>query len=303
MRKNWDSGMRIKNNKEYSGWHLRSSTPEAERLFEGRCLLEIHSVYHQVVNLTDGETIYSLHPAHLARTPMSLILEPDGWSMEDLELRQGMQVELLEDCMFLNGIQIDCRERSLWDPKITTSVSYGKIRQILSGIRRILPDFQDRGGFSDSFICSKQETDDFMTRALRSCFWEFQRNCSKPEEMIQSLIGMGYGLTPSGDDFLVGLLYLICISGCMEQQITKNVIDVVQKNLHRTNDLSRQFLKHACKGEFGEKFHELLQAVCRGEDGIREICQIAGTGHSSGIDALHGIAAGWRMLKECAEKN
>ena len=142
-----------------------------------------------------------------------------------------------------------------------------------------------------------------MSEMLRSRFCAFWERCEAPAALAASLVGMGYGLTPSGDDFLVGLLYVLCICGYMEHDTAKEIRSAVRDHLHKTSDLSGQFLKHACAGEFGETFHALLHAVCRGEDGIPEIRRIAGTGHSSGVDALNGMAAGWHLLGQMQKAN
>lgn len=285
-----------------SCWQLSESTKGAERLFTGRCRLKVHSVYHQVVNLTDGEEIFSLHPAFPAKSPMSLVLCTAGGSMGDLAPERGMEAVFMDGCMILNGIRIDCRKRTVWDPKLTVRLSSGGITRIVSGIRQILPGLRDRGGFSDSCICPEQREEDFMDRALRSRFRAFLEPCEDAAELAVSLLGMGYGLTPSGDDFLVGLFYVLCIGGYMEHKTAGGIRNAVLGNLSRTGDLSGQFLRHACRGEFGEKLHALAGAVRRGEDGLTELYRIAMTGHSSGVDALNGMAAGWHLMKTEKEK-
>lgn len=301
MQKNWDFNIEMKRNDRGVVWHLISSPPGAEWLFTGRVVLEVHSTYRHVVNLIHEDMLFSLHPASLARTPMSLVIDTAGREMEETGLKRGMKAEFKEGFILLNGIRIDSRKRTVWDPTLKVCISYTELGRIVSGIRQVLPDFRDRGGFSDAFVCPKRKKGDFMSDMLRSRFCAFQKRCEAPSVLATSLIGMGYGLTPSGDDFLVGLLYVLCICGCMEHKEAKEIHDAVQKNLCKTSDLSGQFLKHACAGEFGASFHGLLHAICQGEDGIPEIRRIAETGHSSGVDALNGMAAGWYLLGSDAE--
>lgn len=279
-----------------AAWRLVSSPPGAERLFADRVLLEVHSAYRHVVNLAHKDMLFSLHPASLAGTPMSLVTDAAGGTMEEAGIQRGMKAEFREGFMFLNGLRMDCRKRAVWDPKLKACISCTELGRIVSAIRQVLPGFCDRGGFSDAFVRPGRKRDDFMSEMLRSRFCAFWERCEAPAALAASLVGMGYGLTPSGDDFLVGLLYVLCICGYMEHDTAKEIRSAVQNHLHKTSDLSGQFLKHACAGEFGETFHALLHAVCRGEDGIPEIRRIAGTGHSSGVDALNGMAAGWHLL-------
>ena len=48
--------------------------------------------------------------------------------------------------------------------------------------------------------------------------------------------------------------------------------------------------------------YDPLDYIRRGEDGLTELYRIAMTGHSSGVDALNGMAAGWHLMKTEKEK-
>lgn len=98
------------------------------------------------------------------------------------------------------------------------------------------------------------------------------------------IIGRGLGLTPSGDDILIGILFVLFSKG-KEQQVDKIKLEA---SLSRTNDISREFLQYALKGIFSESLLELL-----GTDNIdQSVNCILSTGHTSGADSLLGIHYG-----------
>lgn len=90
-----------------------------------------------------------------------------------------------------------------------------------------------------------------------------------------SLIGMGLGLTPSGDDFIAGVL---AYEFATRKKIITENLDFIN-----TNHISREFLKYATKGIFSEDILKLLNNKI---DFVEEILK---SGHTSGADTLFGI--------------
>lgn len=99
------------------------------------------------------------------------------------------------------------------------------------------------------------------------------------------LIGLGIGLTPSGDDFLCGFLAGLRLSDgssvflpFLEQHILHT--------LDRTNEISATFLRCAVLGQFSAPVHLLTDPDVT----ARQIyLAFSSIGHSSGIDTLCGI--------------
>ena len=115
---------------------------------------------------------------------------------------------------------------------------------------------------------------------------------------IGPLIGLGAGLTPSGDDFLVGYLAGLW-SSIMRvpsrlafiASLGKGLLRVVQ----RTNDISGAFLKSAIKGHFAEILATLAQGIAEGRDleNLRNATRAAlAVGSSSGFDGVLGLLLG-----------
>ncbi|MGB8982041.1 MAG: DUF2877 domain-containing protein [Anaerolineales bacterium] len=115
---------------------------------------------------------------------------------------------------------------------------------------------------------------------------------------VEALIGLGSGLTPSGDDLLVGYLAgLWCTVQDKDERtrfilkLGKNIIDLSS----RTNDISRTYLYHAAQGQVSSRLADLAEAICRGEkpERLSEIGEAAmKIGHTSGMDAVTGLFIG-----------
>lgn len=107
---------------------------------------------------------------------------------------------------------------------------------------------------------------------------------------VQMIKGTGYGLTPSGDDFIAGLLYGIHFN---EQKFDKNlqglkwlIFNAAQSN----NSLVNTFLKHAVQSRYFYTLKKILFLLSgENEPAIPELSEtIFSHGHTSGADLFSG---------------
>jgi hypothetical protein len=110
------------------------------------------------------------------------------------------------------------------------------------------------------------------------------------EDEAQGLIGLGPGLTPSGDDYLGGVL--IALQHLDRKPQAQSLWRWLQPRLQRTSPISAAHLGAAAAGEGHEALHACLEALCsRNADWPRTLAQVANVGHVSGWDSLAGMTA------------
>jgi hypothetical protein len=112
------------------------------------------------------------------------------------------------------------------------------------------------------------------------------------------LIGLGPGLTPSGDDLLVGYLAgLWCTvrdQGKRAQFISSLGKTVIRLS-RQTNDISRTYLYHAVRGQVSSQLANLAEAISYAENPERLLAiaeSAMRVGHTSGMDAVTGLLVG-----------
>ncbi len=111
--------------------------------------------------------------------------------------------------------------------------------------------------------------------------------------LVTKMLGLGIGLTPSGDDFLGGLLLFYM---AYEQDNAKILNYEILNNLELTNSISAEYLIAATKGYGAEVFHILLQELNNDEASFDNILsRIDNIGHSSGFDTMFGILIACNM--------
>ena len=133
------------------------------------------------------------------------------------------------------------------------------------------------------------------------------------EDGVRGLIGIGPGLTPSGDDLLAGLVIgLIATNGSPDRtnyrhrvegaatQGLSEVISALAGSIVRhaaggTTQISNVLLSHAVKGVGSDSVHRLLQALLQRNDPpepTQAALNLAILGHTSGWDCIAGILVG-----------
>ncbi len=146
-----------------------------------------------------------------------------------------------------------------------------------------------------------------LVQWLEESFIHFGSPGDIPEDVV-SLIGLGPGLTPSGDDFLGGAL--VALRTLKRDAAADPLADWIKRRAPAlTNDISLAHLSAACDGEGLEPVHRALNAIL--ENGVRDLflmrrsekpvkpsltrfsalARLGAVGHSSGFDAFSGVLA------------
>ena len=147
--------------------------------------------------------------------------------------------------------------------------------------------------FSES-LAGQDPFDQKLGAALRSF-----SDGGDPRELA-SLVGLGAGLTPSGDDALVGALAALDADFASAAQtlalLRQALVEALPVPLEaRTTRLSAQMLRAAADGLYAEPVLALLDALAREDTSPapveRAAEELSRLGHRSGRDTLLGIVA------------
>lgn len=122
---------------------------------------------------------------------------------------------------------------------------------------------------------------------------------SEVDRVLRYFLGRGRGLTPSGDDHLVGLLAIHTISGICSPLFLQTIQDILL-NESVTTDIGREYLLYALKGEFSSTIVNILNCLAekdRQEEAEKHVLHLLTVGHSSGIDPAFGLLIGLLTMK------
>jgi hypothetical protein len=116
-------------------------------------------------------------------------------------------------------------------------------------------------------------------------------------DAAQKMIGLGPGVTPSGDDVLIGFLaglYSTTGNGQGRLAFIQAFGESLSSLSIETNEISRTYLYHAIHGRFSSSMIALLDAIKDGKE--EQLVSAANNamrvGHSSGKDSVTGLLMG-----------
>ncbi|MGC9115711.1 MAG: DUF2877 domain-containing protein [Fervidicoccaceae archaeon] len=117
------------------------------------------------------------------------------------------------------------------------------------------------------------------------------------EETLRELVGAGGGFTPSGDDFLVGLLSSLTIA---EEKLGIKIHLPIEDSylFGRTSWASAQYIKYARMGLYDELVLENAVSIFRGDPETEDLfLLLARRGHESGLYIWLGLISGYSLIK------
>ena len=147
------------------------------------------------------------------------------------------------------------------------------------------------------YKCRKIET--FLYEEARYDYTSLSTIAKK--HPISHLIGLGSGLTPSGDDFICGVLLVLSYmqkAYDKKYKYFKEICTDIKENLYQTNEISIHFLKHALQGHMGKLTHTLLSTIFCDEEAMLfdALSKKMRYGATSGMDEICGILHGIRLF-------
>lgn len=184
----------------------------------------------------------------------------------------------------------------IWEPP---SINIPKVDFTLVMNRGIdfitrLDNAYQTGIFTDFFKCWSGQSWGSAFKTLRNIIPGDQNDASF-YQVLQNLLGLGSGLTPSGDDFICGFLLdhywlgKILPAVKMQSDYIEEIIASAQK---KTTALSAALIACAAEGQADERLMNLLNwlLTCAGDVGrIKE--ELLSYGNSSGMDTFAGMLA------------
>ena len=272
----------------------------------------VHSVFRQACNIeTDDGSLVTLLASQAGNLPHGIrCVLPEPEDFQAL-LEPGQRVAIGEGSLQVQeaGVTVDLSAASLWHCALPACVinaySDASFRLLLE-LRAILREQAPAGGLVPLLLRDEVPSsalDHALQRRLLRALPTLREaslvsDASLAAQALEQLVGLGPGLTPSGDDFIVGYLAALCTRRSTERGsrlLLTGLIAFVTGLAARTNLISRQFILDALAGEVSEHLAELVRALCLQDDArFRAFAsRVAGIGHSSGADSLVGLLFGF----------
>lgn len=265
---------------DVNDWLTNSHQPRILHVFDPACNL-----------INERREILSIVTQQIGNGPFNLVVEGNILFSRHLNLQSPVSV--LPTQLIIRDLTINTATAKLWTPRPDWEILHAKRDNILNQLTSSpLTNYQKHGLQSPvsnslfSNLCSSLATAD----------------PSSSRAAAKQLAGLGIGLTPAGDDFIVGatlatwIIHPIEIASILAKEITNAAAPL-------TTSLSAAWLKSAEKGEAGILWHNFFNALMIDDKPAiqLQITKLLSVGETSGADALagfFGVFMSWMEHKE-----
>ena len=248
---------------------------------------------------TDDLTIYlSLEEF---RGPLTLNL---SGKLDDLNRVEPGSSAIFQDSNLIfpdYSLQISLEKAQIWQPSRSSrsrNLNSDMLRKIydlaqrISGKQPFFPILNIVMSEDPSPLPEFPEFGNMITPILEEIQTDHPAQLSK---LLIDLLGAGPGLTPVGDDFILGILLSInnlgesIFPGNALKEFNQSIIDAARK---KTTKLSFSILVCAAEGSADERLLKVLDSLIFGDEILdQDLIQMLNWGSSSGIAVLAGMLA------------
>jgi len=251
-----------------------SLAPDANDWLVDSCQPRVLHVFDRVCNLNnERREVLSIVTSEIGNGPFNLVVGSEVVFTEYLHAQSHIFIHA--DRLHLGDLIVNLTGAELWFPRPDWETLHTRREEILTQLSSVsMPESQ----FPDSLPISLVNVDmlSSVTAARR-------------------LAGLGVGLTPAGDDFIMGAILAARIIHTPE--IAQSLAGEIARTVAPlTTSLSAAWLRYAAKGEAGVLWHEFFDALISADSETIQIAvdAILAVGETSGLDALSGFVSVFR---------
>jgi hypothetical protein len=271
--------------------------PVAARALRQGALGRVFALFAQSLYLELDAGWVCLGGASLAVGPLTLICAPMPEGDLRAHLSVGDAARIETDTLLVGPLRIELGEAEPWWPAAVGAWDRHSLARGLAAASTAVRNLNAQDGLALLARAGTAERQ-ALARAAAGPLSHLAQVLSAADTApevppasakIAPLIGLGPGLTPSGDDVLSGVLVALSLLG--RTPLRDGLWRALQGAIaERTTDLSRAQLAAAAEGLGGAQLHEVLSVIMTGASAhIQAACAALGrVGHTSGWDALAG---------------
>lgn len=253
--------------------------------------VKVHSIFDHAINLIAKENwLITILPKGFSEGPQTIILGNKDFQ----DLKSPMAIDSIWDFHRL----INIKDARIIRGKIVNRLSINDMTKLEANIiyfQRLL----DKKGNKTGLLGKDNIYSDYASRWLEPFSIHFQKHeFEEAGALLSHLIGLGPGLTPSGDDFILGIFTSIYFLGLNKKGKTKLVETAIKDAVDRTNLISYNMLRQGALGGFISWVENMINALIYGdiEQIDRSFYNMEKIGSSSGSDISAGILYGSKEI-------
>jgi hypothetical protein len=267
----------------------------------------IQSLYNQSINLINSERrLLSVVLSEVGPGPFAIVVSQPGLSFKGFNvLDLESPITIIGRRLEIGTILVDAASAKEWQPRPDWQ-RFGEMLDttVLDRLAALLDDHAPPGSFAPLVSGTLPDLDQTVqSKAVHAAARPAQLmqaslasgDSEGAGEAAKGLAGLGGGVTPSGDDYLQGVIHALWAKYDDKRALPMGEA-IVSMATPRTNIISGEWLRSAARGEAGEDWHLLMQAIAMNRRVDKTMIRLLRRGHTSGADAMAGFLVTLSML-------
>jgi len=244
-------------------WLTNTNHPRILHIFDPACNL-----------INERGEILSIASPKIQNGPFNLVIEENICFSRDLSI--DASISIFETQLILGNITINTASAKLWNAQPDWERLHANRVEIINQLRSL------------SALNYLPTIPNSLMSAISSAL--VNKDTAAAIKVTSKLAGLGAGLTPTGDDYILGgLLAARIIYPSNEAEIFLG--EIANSSVSLTTSLSAAWLKSAGKGEAGKLWHAFFEALLSANSKSAQLAinNIHAVGETSGLDSMAGF--------------
>ncbi len=265
---------------------------------------DVHSRFRRVVNMTGGARFVSLVTPGVEAAPLNIVIRGlDTGSVRSLRIDAGAGTACAGDshssmrglAITIDSVRIKAGPDRVYDSTLSPAMcEHPRSRSNLRAFGALLVELAPEKSLA--FLLDPTRVAEFrpgFERGVAEHIGHCVRDILFGDTLrgVSRLKGCGFGLTPSGDDFIVGLLIATHVMDTDRPLAAGELRARIFESARTTNTLSDTFLHLAACGRVTRGMQELTGSLSSGtsHDVTRCARHLVSIGATSGVDTGVGL--------------
>lgn len=274
----------------------------------------VHSIFRNTMNLYCNGNLITIAISSLDNAPFTIRIDEAYFKKLQLSINDPVYITN-QGIKFSDKYRIILDDQNTWSAKYTKFPNYDSelSKNVLTAMdhlkNRNLPNwaFENQDNHSSNKMKLESHMDELLLAATKELYQD-TLNISEPDTqntlINTKLIGLGRGLTPSGDDVLSGFSMVAAMEN-YPVDLTNIFAEWDKRIKLKTNEISAASIYHSCQGNGREIMHSYLYTLVNAFQSnsiVSELESVLRIGSSSGSEIALGMTLAAKVGCEILKK-
>lgn len=251
---------------------------------------KVNSIFDHVINIsTDKYKGFAITDQTVIMAPYHIKIKNSNFKKIKNQIDTNSTIIIEKNYIEYNNCFIRFNDKIIFNGIINKTV-HNK-NKMIKDTEKILKNFAKKGSLDESIINYKgiiNGKNQILT-PLQKQFYKILKDIIHGKKNANDLLGLGIGLTPTGDDFIVGYLSAV-EAGLSDDKYHFRDVLTTKDIFNKTTNVSALHLKGVLEYQFNAQLVELYKNIDNSDiiymNNAKKLIKI---GSTSGLDMLSGI--------------